>query len=96
MTKKTKPKQTQETQAVAATPRKRAYSVKETAKELSVCVAQVYVMLGRCELRGKKAGKRIVILGEEIDRYLNSLPDAVINLPPSRRAAVEARAARSQ
>ncbi len=77
-------------------PRKRAYSVKETAKELAVSVPQVYVILGRRDLHGKKVGSRTVILGAEIDRYLASLPDAVINEQQPLRRAEEARAAEAR
>jgi excisionase family DNA binding protein len=60
-------------------PRKRAYSAKEAAVELSISLSKVYTLLERKELTGRKAGSRLLILGDEIDRYLNSLPKAVIN-----------------
>jgi Helix-turn-helix domain len=74
-------------------PRKRAYSVKETAKELSVSIPQIYVLLGRGDLHGKKVGSRTVILGAEIDRYLDSLPDAKIALQKPIKRSEEARSA---
>ncbi len=80
------------TQTAASKPCKLAYSVREAASELSVSLAQIYVLLGLGKLRGKKAGGRTLILGEEIDRYLKSLPDVVINLPPSVKRREEARA----
>jgi excisionase family DNA binding protein len=82
--------------AVFIAARKRAYSIKEAARELAISVPQVYVMLGRGELTGKKLGGRTVILGDELDRYLFSLPDAVISAPISDRRAEEARAAQSK
>jgi excisionase family DNA binding protein len=62
------------TETIASSPRKRAYSVKETARELSLSVAQTYNLLNSGKLHGKKAGSRLVIRGEELDRYLDSLP----------------------
>ncbi len=76
-------------------PRKRAYSVKETAKELAVSVPQVYVILGRGDLHGKKVGSRTVILGVEIDRYLDSLPSAEIAPQKPIKRSEEARSART-
>jgi Helix-turn-helix domain len=67
------------TETIAASQRKRAYSVKETARELSLSVAQIYNLLNRKELHGKKSGGsrtcgRLLIEGRELDRYLDSLP----------------------
>jgi hypothetical protein len=78
-----------------ASIRPRTYSVRAAAKELSISHAQVYVLMSLGKLRGKKAGNRTIILGEELDRYLSSLPDAVINAqkPEHRQAVEEARAA---
>jgi hypothetical protein len=77
-------------------PRKRSYSVKETARELSVSIPQVYVLLGLKKLHAKKLGKKTVILAEELDRVLNSLPDAVIKKKRSLRRAEEALTAQPQ
>jgi hypothetical protein len=64
----------QPSQTIASYPRKRAYSVKEAAREISVSVAQIYNLLNLEKLRGKKAGGRLIILGEAIDEYIASLP----------------------
>jgi Helix-turn-helix domain len=62
-------------------PRKRSYSVKETAAELNLSVAATYVLLANKKLRGKKIGARLIILGTEIDRFLAELPDAEFDMP---------------
>jgi excisionase family DNA binding protein len=62
-------------------PRKRAYSVKEAAEELNLSVPGVYVLLARKELYGKKIGSRLVILGEELDRFLAECQDATFDMP---------------
>jgi hypothetical protein len=70
-------------------PRKRAYSVKESADELNISVAQTYVLLARRKLRGKKIGARLVILGDELDRFLASCPEAEFDMPSVTRGATQ-------
>jgi hypothetical protein len=70
-------------------PRKRAYGVKEAARELSVSAAQIRVLIARGLLAGKKIsgtggtgrGARLIIEGDELDRFLAELPAAELNMP---------------
>jgi excisionase family DNA binding protein len=77
----------------ASDSRKASYSTKEAARELSVSLPQLYVLLGQKKLQAKKLGKKTVLLAGEIDRYLGSLPDAIINPQRKPKRAEEARAA---
>jgi len=87
----------QNPQAIASSPRKRAYSVREAAQELSLSKSKIYDLLALGRLRAKKAGTlpgqlggRLLVLGDSIDTYLASLPDAVVSMSPALRRREEA------
>jgi excisionase family DNA binding protein len=62
----------------AATPRRTAMSVAQVARETSLSRGTIYNALRRRDLVGRKVGKRLVILAEDFDRWLSSLPTAKI------------------
>lgn len=42
----------------------------------------IYDALGRCDLIGKKYGRRLLITVESIERWIAALPEAKIRPPP--------------
>jgi excisionase family DNA binding protein len=59
-----------------AIPRRRLYPLAEAIQLLGMSRAQVYVIIGRGELRAKKVGKLTMIPSTSIDAYIASLPEA--------------------
>ena len=55
---------------------KRAYSPVEAAKATSICRTRIFAALRKGELQGRKLGRRTIILAEDLERYLASLPAA--------------------
>lgn len=55
------------------------YSVEETASLLGICRDNVYRLLKLRELKALKLGKRTVIRGDEIERFLDNLPAATLD-----------------
>ncbi len=54
-----------------------AYSVAHSAKSLALSRAEIYNRINRGELRAKKHGRRTIILHDDLQAYLLSLPDYV-------------------
>ena len=54
---------------------KLAYSPREAAKAAGHGVTQLYAALASGQLRGKKRGRRTLILNPDLKEYLASLPD---------------------
>jgi Helix-turn-helix domain len=67
--------------AVTTPPRRRFYFIKEAAAELRISVTSAYLLLARGQLRGKKVGGRLVILADELERFIAECPDAKISMP---------------
>lgn len=55
-------------------PSRRAYSIKEARHKIGVCNASLYNLLNSGVLPARKLGKRTVILADDLDQYLTSLP----------------------
>jgi excisionase family DNA binding protein len=53
---------------------KSAFSVREAAEEIGICKTKIYQEMGDGRIRARKSGRRTIILANEIERYLNSLP----------------------
>ena len=54
---------------------KRDSTPKGMAARVGVSVSYIYKLLERGELKGRKAGKRTIILPEDERAWLDSLPD---------------------
>lgn len=53
---------------------KSAYSVKELTSELGISRTQVYRLINAGKLHPRKLGAKTVFLGDEVRRFLDSLP----------------------
>ncbi len=58
---------------------KSAFSVREAAEEIGICKTKIYQETGDGRIRARKSGRRTIILANEIERYLNSLPPARVS-----------------
>lgn len=56
---------------------KLAFSVMEAAERMNMSRAHLYNEWSRGRISFRKSGNRTVILAEEIERYLNALPEAL-------------------
>jgi excisionase family DNA binding protein len=52
----------------------KAYSIDEAAKMSGVCRTRFYQLLNDGLVPGKKIGKRTVIIEEDLQKFLQSLP----------------------
>jgi len=57
---------------------KSAYTVREALRELGIGRSKLYEEIASNRLRARKLGKRTIILGDELRRYLSALPDSDI------------------
>jgi excisionase family DNA binding protein len=57
---------------------KAAYTVREAQRELGIGRSKLYEEIAANRLRARKLGKRTIILGDELQRYLSALPDSDI------------------
>ncbi|MFK5980963.1 MAG: helix-turn-helix domain-containing protein [Rhizobiaceae bacterium] len=55
--------------------RKSAYTIDETSHELCVGRSKIYLLIAAGELKARKLGKRTIILTDDLQSYLNSLPE---------------------
>jgi excisionase family DNA binding protein len=58
------------------TEKKKTHDVDSAAQTLNVSSAMVRKLIKRGELAAKKIGARVIILDEEIDRFLAAAPSA--------------------
>lgn len=57
---------------------KAAYTLREVLKELGIGRSKLYSEIAHGRIRAKKLGSRTIILGIELQRYIDELPDADI------------------
>jgi len=57
-----------------ATPNIGAMSVEEAARYIGVCRSTVYEEIGTGKLKARKCGARTLLLFEDVQSYLRSLP----------------------
>jgi excisionase family DNA binding protein len=53
---------------------RRAYSIRQVRELTGFCNEKVYQHIRRGELVARKAGRRTLVLAEDLDRFLQSLP----------------------
>ena len=51
-----------------------AFSIKEAAKRAGCCRDKIYGAINAGQLRARKLGRRTVILGQDLEEFLNNLP----------------------
>ncbi len=68
-----------------STVEKRMYSVAEVAEATGLCVATLYNMRTRGEITFRKAGRRTIILREDLERMIDKLSVCPAEPSPHRR-----------
>ena len=51
-----------------------AFSIPEVCQQVGLCRDTVYRAIGRGDLVARKLGKRTLILADDLEKFLNSLP----------------------
>jgi len=74
---------------MTSTPGRRAYSITEFSRAYSVSRSRVFDLIKSGDLKARKIGSKNVILADEAEAWLYSLPPSA---PGSERAAAAARA----
>jgi excisionase family DNA binding protein len=54
----------------------RGLSIREAARKIGCSRSKAYDLLAKGQLKARKIGRRTVVLSEDVDRLLDSLPDA--------------------
>ena len=52
-----------------------AFSIKEAAKKANCCRDKIYSALNESQLRGHKFGRNTIILADDLETFLKSLPE---------------------
>ena len=55
---------------------KAALSITDAAQEIGIGKTKLYAEISAGRITPRKLGKRTIILAEELNRYLNNLPEA--------------------
>ena len=71
---KTDPKTDQSLVGPSRAVERRAFTVKETIRMLSISHGKVYDLIASGQLPAKKCGSRTMILSEDLDAFLRNLP----------------------
>ncbi|MGE0052928.1 MAG: helix-turn-helix domain-containing protein [Hyphomicrobium sp.] len=58
-----------------------ALSIDEAARRANICRDKVYAAIRAGELKAKKAGRRTLIMTDDLQRFLDALPP--LQLPPA-------------
>jgi len=58
-----------------------ALTIENATEQSGLSRSRLYVLIGEGKIEARKAGKRTLILGESLRRYIESLPAASIAAP---------------
>jgi hypothetical protein len=71
----------------ASAQQRRAFTLAELTAMGHGCRSTLYKHIGSGHLRARKRGKRLVVLLEDLETWLESLPQAAIAVGPPKKAA---------
>jgi hypothetical protein len=69
--------------------RKALYPKREACAEIGVGLTKLDELIATEQLDARKIGKKVVVTGASIDRYVESLPKAEIRIPANLRRRIE-------
>lgn len=58
-----------------------AYPIKDACAALGISRSRIYELIGAGKLDARKAGRRTVITGESVKKYMATLPKAMMKPP---------------